>query len=190
MTRGEAEDLLERVAAGDRGALLALYDRVAGTLLVVALRVTGNRPEAEEVVQDAFMRAWREAGSFDRTRGSALAWLITLTRNRSIDLVRSRRRRALHEDEAADAEPREASPTPELALVDAERAAAVRLALETLRPEQRAVLDLAYFAGLSHSEIAEKLGQPLGTVKTRILQAVRHLREHLGAHAPRGDGDN
>lgn len=184
MTRGEPEDLLERVATGDRAALLALYDGVSGTLMVVALRVTGSRPEAEEVVQDAFLRAWREAASFDRSRGSALAWLVTLTRNRAIDLVRSRKRRLTHEDEAAEAEPREPSPTPELALADARRAAEVRAALDTLRPEQRAVLDLAYFGGLSHSEIAERLNQPLGTVKTRILQAVRHLREHLGRHAP------
>lgn len=184
MIRGEAEDLLERVAGGDRAALVILYDRVSGTLMAVALRVTSARSEAEEVVQDAFMRAWREASSFDRDRGSALAWLVTLTRNRAIDVVRSRRRRALHEAESADAEQRDAHPGPELALVDAERAAAVRAALETLRPEQRAVLDLAYFGGLSHSEIAAHLGQPLGTVKTRILQAVRHLREHLGRHSP------
>jgi RNA polymerase sigma-70 factor (ECF subfamily) len=189
MNRGEPEDLLERVARGERAALLALYDRVSATLMAVALRVTGTRSEAEEVVQDAFMRAWREAPSFDRARGSALAWLITLTRNRSIDVVRSRRRRALHEDEAAGAEPPEVAPGPELALVDSERAAAVRLALETLRPEQRAVLELAYFSGLSHSEIAARLSQPLGTVKTRILQAVRHLRERLGRHAPEGGRD-
>lgn len=188
MIRGEAEDLLERVARGERAALVSLYDHVSGTLMVVALRVTGTRSEAEEVVQDAFMRAWREAPSFDRTRGSALAWLVTLTRNRSIDVVRSRRRRALHEDESAAAEPPETPPGPELALVDTQRAAAVREALATLRPAQRAVLDLAYFSGLSHSEIAERLGQPLGTVKTRILQAVRHLRERLGPHAPTGRG--
>ena len=178
MNRGEPEDLLERVANGDRAALLALYD--------VALRVTGSRSEAEEVVQDAFMRTWREAASFDRTRGSALAWLVTLTRNRSIDVVRSRKRRTLHEDEAADAEPPEAPPSPELTVSAAERAAAVRQALDTLRPEQRSVLDLAYFSGLSHSEIAARLGQPLGTVKTRILQAVRHLREHLDRHSSIG----
>ena len=94
MTRGEQEDLLERVAAGDRAALVRLYDGVGGTLMAVAVRVTGTRPDAEEVVQDTFLRAWREAGSFDRARGSALAWLVTLTRNRAIDVVRARRRRA------------------------------------------------------------------------------------------------
>jgi len=184
MTRGEQEDLLERVAAGDRAALVRLYDGVGGTLMAVAVRVTGTRPDAEEVVQDTFVRAWREAGSFDRARGSALAWLVTLTRNRAIDVVRARRRRALYEDGAADATPSEAAPGPEGAHADAERAAAVQVALGTLRPEQRAVLELAYFSGLSHSEIAARLAQPLGTVKTRILQGVRHLREHLGSHAP------
>ena len=184
MTRGEPEDLLERVAAGDHAALIVLYDGVSTTLMAVALRVTGSCAEAEEVVQDAFMRTWREASSFDRGRGSALAWLVTLTRNRAIDVVRSRKRRATHEHESAEAEPREPTVTPEGAVANAERAAAVRLAMETLRPEQRAVLDLAYFSGLSHSEIAERLDQPLGTVKTRILQAVRHLRERLDRHAP------
>jgi RNA polymerase sigma-70 factor (ECF subfamily) len=184
MIRGEAEDLLERVASGDRAALLALYDHASGVLMAVAMRVTGARPEAEEVVQDAFVRAWREASSFDRSRGSALAWLITLTRNRAIDTLRSRKRRAIHEDQASEADPPEAPPSPELALVEARRAAAVRVALDTLRPEHRVVLDLAYFSGLSHSEIADRLGQPLGTVKTRILQAVRQLREHLGERSP------
>jgi RNA polymerase sigma-70 factor, ECF subfamily len=184
MTPGEPEDLLERMAAGDRAALLCLYDRVAHALMAVALRVTGSRAEAEEVVQDALMRAWREAASFDRARGSAMAWLITLTRNRSIDVLRSQRRRARHEHEAAGAERREVPPSPEIAVIEARRADAVRSALDQLRPEQRAVLELAYFGGLSHSEIAERLAQPLGTVKTRILQSVRLLREHLAAHSP------
>jgi RNA polymerase sigma-70 factor, ECF subfamily len=189
MNLGEPEDLLERVAHGDRAALLELYDRVSANLMAVALRVTGSRSEAEEVVQDAFMRTWRDAGAFDRTRGSALAWLVTLTRNRSIDVVRSRKRRIIHEDKASDAEPPEAPPSPEFSFRAAQRAAAVREALDTLRPEQRSVLDLAYFSGLSHSEIAARLGQPLGTVKTRLLQAVRHLREYLDRHSTLGSGE-
>jgi RNA polymerase sigma-70 factor (ECF subfamily) len=182
----DPDALLERVASGEREALLQLFDRFGGSLLAVALRITGQRPEAEDVVQDALTRAWREAPSFDRTRGSAIAWLITLTRNRAIDLVRARRRRNLHEhdEDRADPEPANLTDTPERAIVDAERAAAVRLALDVLRPEQRQVLELAYFSGLSHSEIAAKLDQPLGTVKTRIAQAVRRLREELTRFAP------
>lgn len=93
-TRPEAEDLLARIAAGDRAALVALYEGTAALLLAVALRVTRCRFDAEEVVQDTLLRAWREAASFDRHRGSALAWLATLARNRAIDVVRGRGRRS------------------------------------------------------------------------------------------------
>lgn len=180
------EVLLERVAKGDREAVLALYDRFGGALLAIAIRISGSRAEAEDVVQDVFTRAWREAVTFDRARGSAAAWLVTLTRNRAIDVVRSRRRRNQHEDAQTSEEPVtfEPGPTPEVAVTDAERAAAVRLALESLRPEQRQVLELAYFGGLSHSEIAERLSQPLGTVKTRIAQAVKRLRDELARFSP------
>ncbi len=179
----DPETLLERVARGDRDALLCLYDRFGSTLLAVALRITGGRAEADDVVQDALTRTWREAQSFDRSRGTAVAWMITLTRNRAIDVVRARRRRQTHEDQAS--EPVGPAPeTPEGNLVDAERAAAVQVALGVLKDEQRRVLDLAYFGGLSHSEIAERLNQPLGTVKTRIAQAVRRLRDELARFAP------
>lgn len=189
--RGEAEDLLERAARGDRDAVMSLYDRFAPVLLAVAMRIAGGRAEAEDIVQEVFARAWREAATFDRARGSAVAWLVTLTRNRAIDAVRSRKRRTRHEDDQTREEPAVAPPssTPELAVVDAERAAAVRVALESLRPEQRQVLELAYFSGLSHSEIAERLGQPLGTVKTRIAQAVKRLRDELSRFSPGDHGE-
>ncbi len=182
------EELLERVARGDREALLSLYDRFGGTLLAVALKITRSRPEAEDVVQDALTRAWRESGSFDRGRGTAVAWLIALTRNRGIDLVRARRRRRNHEDGEVKQLPPVLTPTPEALLDASERAVAVRIALLALKDDQRRVLDLAYYSGLSHSEIAERLGQPLGTVKTRIAQAVRILREALGRYAPTASG--
>lgn len=180
-SRGEAEALLERVAQGDRDSVMVLYDRFSGAVLAVALRVTGNRAEAEDIVQEVFARVWREATSFDRARGSAAAWIVTLTRNRAIDVVRSRSRRARHEDDQTAEEPvvTEAAATPEAQVVDAQRAEAVRLALDALRPEQRQVIELAYFGGLSHSEIAERLQQPLGTVKTRIAQSVKRLRDAL-----------
>lgn len=170
---------LRAVAAGDGAALLALYDRYGAVLLAVAQRVLGERAEAEEVLQDALTRVWLEAQSFDPERGSALTWLVTVTRNRAIDMVRSRGRRQRTEDDAVLL-PEEAPPSPEAETLEAERARAVREALESLSREQRAALELAYYAGLSHSEIAEELGWPLGTVKTRIAQAVRVLRERLG----------
>jgi RNA polymerase sigma-70 factor (ECF subfamily) len=181
-TRGEADALLERVATGDRDAVMDLYDRFAGAVMAVSLRVTGNRAEAEDIVQEVFARVWREAGTFDRSRGSAAAWIVTLTRNRAIDVIRSRSRRARHEDDQSAEEPvvTEPTATPEVQVVDAQRAEAVRQALDSLRPEQRQVIELAYFGGLSHSEIAERLQQPLGTVKTRIAQSVKRLRDALG----------
>ena len=168
----DPEAILERAARGDRTALLELYDRYAPALMAVAYRITGGRAEAEDVVQDAMLRAWRDAASFDRARGSATSWLMTMTRNRAIDVVRARKRRDVH----ATNEPPDDGATvqsPELEVSTAERAAAVRLALDSLTEDQRAVLDLAYFSGLSHSEIASRLGEPLGTVKTRIAAAVR-----------------
>jgi RNA polymerase sigma-70 factor (ECF subfamily) len=184
----DAEDLLDGVAGGDRGAVMALYDRFAPALMAVALRVTGSRAEAEDVLQDVFARVWREAVTFDRARGTAAAWLVTLARNRAIDAVRARKRRRGHEDDLGRDEPvtLDAPASPEASVVDAERSVAVRAALDTLRPEQRAVLELAYFGGLSHSEIAARLGQPLGTVKTRIAQAVKRLRDELARFSPGG----
>lgn len=186
------EALLERAAQSDRGAMLELYDRVGPVLRAVALRVTSDRAEAEDVVQDALLRAWREATHFDRARGSAMTWLVTLTRNRAIDAVRARRRRddragegALLAEAGLFEVGTQPESTPEEATIGAERAVAVRAALGSLTRDQRAVLDLAYFHGMSHSEIAAALSQPLGTVKTRILQAVRKLREQLATHGDR-----
>jgi RNA polymerase sigma-70 factor (ECF subfamily) len=183
----DAANALERAAAGDREALLALYDRYATVLMGVAFRITRSHAEAEEVLQDAMTRAWLEAPTFDRRRGSALTWLVTLTRNRAIDVVRARGRRTEYETASFDAESEPVS-TPEHETSDAQRARAVRSALALLSDDQRRTLDLAYFSGLSHSEIAAHLGQPLGTVKTRILQAVRILRAELARfdsnHAP------
>lgn len=183
----EAADALERASNGDREAIMWLYDRYAPSLMAIAVRVTGSTAEAEEVLQDAMTRAWIEARSYDRNRGSALAWLVTLTRNRAIDVVRARGRRGAYQ-EIANEDARsiyEQPATPEHTVSEAERAAAVRLALRSLTEAQRQALDLAYFAGMSHSEIAKELGQPLGTVKTHIAQAVRRLRDELARFSPR-----
>ena len=174
----QPDRLLERVARGERDALLALHDQLGPAMLAVALRVTRDRAVAEEVVQEALLAVWREAGAFDRARGSAASWLLTLGRNRAIDVLRARRRRTSLEDRSAE-EPPEATPTPEQRSSEAERAAAVRVALSRLRPELRAALELAYYGGRSHSEIAADLNVPLGTIKTRIATAVKCLRDEL-----------
>jgi RNA polymerase sigma-70 factor (ECF subfamily) len=174
----QPDRLLERVARGERDALLTLHDRLGPSMLAVALRVTRDRAIAEEVVQEALLTVWRESAAFDRSRGSAVSWLLTLVRNRAIDALRARRRRASLEDRSAE-QPSDATTTPEQHSSESERAAAVRVALARLRPELRAALELAYYSGRSHSEIAADLNVPLGTIKTRIATAVKCLREEL-----------
>jgi RNA polymerase sigma-70 factor (ECF subfamily) len=180
----EAERLIEAAGRGDSAALIALYDRFAPTMLGLALRIVRSRSEAEDIVQDAFVRAWREAPSFDRARGSAATWLATLTRNRAIDLLRAKGRKLKH-DAALSVEAERAGSSdesPEAHVARGQRARAVREAIAKLSSDQRQALELAYFGGLSHSEIAEVLEQPLGTVKTRLLTAAKKLREALAAH--------
>lgn len=181
----EAERLIEAAGRGDSAALIALYDRFAPTMLGLALRIVRSRSDAEDIVQDAFVRAWREAPSFDRARGSAATWLATLTRNRAIDLLRAKGRKGRHDAAlSVDAEHSAANDdSPEAHVSRGQRALAVRAAIAKLSGEQRQALELAYFGGLSHSEIAEVLDLPLGTVKTRLLSAAKKLREALAAHA-------
>lgn len=184
MLEEQPDRLLERVARGERDALLTLHDRLGSAMLAVALRVTRDRAVAEEVVQEALLAVWREAGAFDRSRGSASSWLLTLVRNRAIDALRARRRRASLEDRSAG-EPLDDTVTPEQRSSEAQRATAVREALSRLRPELRAALELAYYGGRSHSEIAADLNVPLGTIKTRIATAVKCLRDELAHLNPR-----
>ncbi|MFO0559856.1 MAG: sigma-70 family RNA polymerase sigma factor [Polyangiales bacterium] len=180
----EAERLIEAAGRGDSAALIALYDRFAPTMLGLALRIVRSRSDAEDIVQDAFVRAWREAPSFDRARGSAATWLATLTRNRAIDLLRAKGRKLKHDAALSVEAERDGSSdeSPEAHVSRGQRARAVREAIAGLSSDQRQALELAYFGGLSHSEIAEVLEQPLGTVKTRLLTAAKKLREALAAH--------
>ncbi len=156
-----------------------LYDRMAPTLYSIALRLTGEQADAEEIVLDTFAQAWREAVRFRQERGSVIAWLTMICRSRAIDLVRSNRRRARLADQAG-AEARAAvDSSPESEVVQTERCRMVAGALAGLPDAQRTALQLAYFEGLSQSEIAERLGEPLGTVKTRIRAAMQKLRDAL-----------
>ena len=175
------EALVARMAERDQEALSLLYDRHQGILFSLALRILRDRAEAEEVLGDVFFQAWRSAAAFDPLRGSVTGWLVNLCRSRAIDRLRRRGRR---EAGLADEKARRGSAA--TSLREAEEAAdwgmrrtKIRAALGALPAEQRDALELAYFSGLSHSEIAAKLGQPLGTVKTRIRQGLLHLRESL-----------
>lgn len=172
--------LIQRIAVGDQSALGALYDASSRLLYGLILRITADPSTAEEVLLDAFNQVWRQAGAFDRGRGTPLAWMLTIARTRALDRIRAgrhehQRRESL--DAAANAVSNTASP--EQTTIDDERRRLVRGALAHLAAEQREVLDLAYFSGLSHSEIALRTGLPLGTVKTRIRLGMNKLREEL-----------
>ncbi|SRR6266446_1332005 len=172
--------LLGRIAARDRAAVAEFYDAVAGLLFSTALRILGDAPEAEEVIQDVFVQIWNKAAAFDPAIGTALHWALSITRHRSIDRLRARQRRRRVMDEfqeeaaaAAVADP----PAP--AGLAAEELAAVRKAVGALPPEQRQAIELAFFSGLTHVEIAEALREPLGTVKARVRRGMLKLRESL-----------
>ncbi|HEX9755545.1 MAG TPA: sigma-70 family RNA polymerase sigma factor, partial [Gemmatimonadales bacterium] len=171
-------ELVLAASRGDERAIATLYDRHAGPLYAVAYRVTGERADAEEVVLEAFTQAWRDASRFDASRGSVAAWLTMMARSRALDLVRGRSRRGRAEETARQADPDlapamgrwggggETDPSGEVDV--GERARRVREALAALSEPQREAVELAYYQGLSHTEIAARLNQPLGTVKTRV----------------------
>ena len=181
------EELMDRLESRDLGAFEALYDRYGDLVYSVSLRVVGDTYVAEDVTQDVFMRVWRRPEQFDLRRGKFVTWLLSVARNRSIDHRRSLSRRLRHEalpaiEEEEDVLPSEdARDDPALATVLSDERAAVRRALEVLPPEQKLAITLAYFGGMTQQEIANKLGQPLGTVKTRIRLGMQKMRGNLTA---------
>ncbi len=176
----ERLELIRRMASGDESALGALYDQTSRPVFGLALRILNDPSAAEEVTLEVYSQVWRQAEAYDPRRGTPSAWLLTIARSRAIDRFRStdqtrRRTDTLDVVESVSAD----EPGPDAHAADAERREIVRAALDSLPSEQRAVIDLAYFGGLSHSEIAEKLTQPLGTVKTRTRLAMMRLRDAL-----------
>ncbi len=171
------EALPALVARGDEAALAELYDRFGRIAYGLALRILRDPSLAEDAVQDAFLAAWRTAVSFDPGRGKASTWLLTLVHRRAVDVVRREERRRA---DPLDADPVAAGEsTDETAEVRADRRR-VQAALAKLPPDQRQALELAYYGGLSQSELAEQLGVPLGTVKSRMFVALSRLRDLLG----------
>lgn len=180
--RDPGVSLLARIARGDESALGELFDAVAPRVLGLCRRILRDPGASEEATLDVFHQVWRQAGSYDPSRGSPVSWILLLARTRAIDLLRARTRRTGPEasiDEASgQADP---TPDPEAQARTSLRAARVRSALALLSPDQRAAIEKAFFEGMSHSEVAESLGAPLGTVKTRIRTGLEIIRLALAA---------
>ena len=177
-------ELLRRIAAQDREALSEFYDQTARPLFSIACRMLGNMSDAEEVIQDVFVQIWTKAGMFDAAKGQPFHWVLALTRNRCIDGLRARQRRSRvmvdSDDETVLELPVEAAPgeTP-LAGSDI---AAIQAVVNDLPKEQRQAIEMAFFRGFTHEEIAESLNEPLGTIKARIRRGMLKLREALQSY--------
>ena len=171
---------IDRMARGDQDALADIYDRHGRLVYSLALRIVRDQADAEDVVQEVFSQAWRQAGRYDASRGTVLGWLLTLTRSRAIDRLRGRRARPepTVDEGLLNAIPDAAAPV-DLQAVWASQASQIRAAVDGLTVLQRVAIELAFYEGLTHAEIAERLELPLGTVKTRIRQGLLKLRDRL-----------
>ncbi len=190
MTTDAAADraLLSRMAGGDEGALGELYDRLGTMAFSLASAILRDAADAEEAVADAFLQIWSSAADFDPARSSVAGWVSVITRTRALDRLRARRRRAATVERAAARDPGGTAlpvaepPDPARDTEAGELRARVLAALDGLAEPQRRVIELAYFGGMSHSEIATELNEPLGTVKTRIRAAMDKLRAALATY--------
>jgi RNA polymerase sigma-70 factor, ECF subfamily len=172
---------VERSAGGDQGAFALLYDATRQLVYATTLRILGEPADAEEVTLDVYMQVWRNAKDYTDRRGSVGAWLMMLARSRAIDRVRLRASRTRREEPLPElAQFRSTQPGPDRQTEHSQRRRRIASALETLTPEQREAIELAFFSGLTHTELAARLNQPLGTVKTRVRQDMMKIRELLG----------
>ncbi len=178
----EDHELLRRMAAKDSAALDAFYERYNRLTFSLVMRIVGNRADAEDVILDVFWQAWQQASRYDVSRGKPVSWLLTIARTRAIDCIRSVARQRTTGDQPEDTHKESPTPGETDMFVLADVRQAVQEALRTLSEEQRVPLELAYFQGMSHSEIAAALRQPLGTVKDRIRTGMAHLKKRLKAY--------
>jgi RNA polymerase sigma-70 factor (ECF subfamily) len=177
-------DLAVRLQRREPQAMADLYDRYGRLAYSVILRIVRDAATAEDLVQETFLRVWNRAQGFDAERGALGPWLLTIARNRAIDYVRSASGRMTRGAfELAGTESPALFSNLESEMVSSDQARRVREGLNKLEPAHRELIELAYFEGLSQTEMAEKLGQPLGTIKTRVRSALKTLREHLQAVA-------
>ena len=172
--------LLRAIAAQDRAALADLYDLAGGVLFATALKMLGDTHEAEEVVQDVFVQIWTKAATFDASLGAPFHWALGITRNRCIDRSRARQRRSrLLDDVGEETKAAVAADSGAAVGLNGEELGNVRSAVRSLPADQRQAIELAFFGGLTHQEIAEQLREPLGTVKARIRRGMLKLRDTL-----------
>jgi RNA polymerase sigma-70 factor (ECF subfamily) len=183
-TAASDADLIGRVSEGDAQALELLYDRYSRVVYSFALRIVGDPQLAEELLQEVFLRTWQQGSAFRAARGTFITWLLSITHNMAIDEVRKRRRRPQRADneepEAVLAAMMDEGQDVEEEVWLSSLRATIATALEVLPPAQREAIELAYFQGLTQREIAERLGEPLGTIKTRMRLGIQKLREQLG----------
>ncbi len=182
-SRLDDEELMQRLAYQDLAAFRALYFRYGDLVYSTALRIVRDAHQAEDMVQEIFVRLWRRPGSYVAGRGRFPTWLISVARNRAVDGIRARSRRFRYEGASPEQQgrplPSPSSDDPALTAELADQRRLVLAALADLPPEQRQVIELAYFGGLTQQEIAQRLSQPLGTVKTRIRLGMQKLRTAL-----------
>lgn len=176
-------ELVERIREGDQGALDLLYKRYSAPVYSLVWKVLQNSEEAEDVALDVFWQVWRQAARYDPSRGAPPAWIFTLARSRAIDRLRARKRREDRtvsiDDPELNIDPLDEKAAPDDVVSFRQNRDAVRAAMTKLSAVQREAVELAFLKGMTHVEIAERLGQPLGTVKTRIRQGLIRLRKHL-----------
>jgi RNA polymerase sigma-70 factor (ECF subfamily) len=177
------EELMQRLVLRDLKAFRTIYARYSSLVYSAALRVVRDAQIAEDMVQEIFLRLWRKPESYTASRGKFATWLTSVTRNRAVDEVRSRGRRYRHETASPEEQERELpgpeTDDPALSAELSDQRRLIMTALSQLPPEQRQTIELAYFGGLTQQEISERLGQPLGTVKTRIRLGMQKLRSAL-----------
>jgi RNA polymerase sigma-70 factor (ECF subfamily) len=178
-----AVDLIKRVAKGDREAFGQLYDRFSSLVFTLAMRMLSARADAEDLLQEVFVQIWRQAENYSEERGSPEAWIINMARSRAIDKIRSVRRTEKSLVLTGDPAEAESSVNVESAAAQSEVRLMMNSALAHLPESQRRVLELAYFEGLTQMEIAGRLGEPLGTVKTRIRSGLQRLKEIFATRA-------
>jgi RNA polymerase sigma-70 factor, ECF subfamily len=183
--------LLARIAKGDQQAFSQLYDHSSTLLFTLAVRILGNHEEAAELLQDVYLEIWRKVSRYDVGRGAPVAWLVTLTKSRAIDRLRARAARGSRTTNSLDAatadQVADPGPSPFDTQVDHDLRTAVGAAVAGLPQAQQLAIELAYYEGLSHTEIAARLNQPLGTVKTRIKLGMSKLRDGLRQWRTHGD---